>query len=348
MMFGDDDGVVSLENETYETFGCNVRKADPRTPDRLMPDVVFKRQGAESFDLVAPDGKKLRVWTFIDTGLPLAQRKPVYPAPMMRVTKGQIVHTTLTTSKGPHTIHHHGIEPTTANDGVGHVSFEVGSRYTYQWQPQHAGTFFYHCHRNTVLHFELGMFGMLIVDPVPSEDGRKRLHEKSATFDGVYDVEKIWVADDMDPRWHAISNHDAGLCGMDVGLNRFEPKYFLLSGVFNNKTMTDTRTVINAQLGQRILVRLLNASYSTLRVSLGCDAVWAGCDGHGMGLRPWCAPVEIPAGTPIELSTAQRYDLILKPTSRGTYSAKMEFLHWITGKPQNNGGGVVQTKVVVS
>ena len=94
---------------------------------------------------------------------------------------------------------------------------------------------------------------------------------------------------------------------------------------------------------------MLNASYSTLRVTLGCDAMWAGCDGHGMGLRPWCDPVKIPAGTPIELSTAQRYDLILAPDrQRGTYPAKMEFLHWITGKVQNNGAGVVQTKVVVS
>ncbi|MES2904846.1 MAG: multicopper oxidase domain-containing protein [Pseudomonadota bacterium] len=348
MAFGDGDGVLSEERETYETFGCNVRKADPATPDRLTPDVVIKRKGADSFDLVAPDGHKLRIWSFVDTALPLTMQKPTYPSPTIRVTKGQVVHTTLTTSKGPHTIHHHGIEPTTANDGVGHVSFEVGDKYTYQWKPQHAGTFFYHCHRNTVLHFELGMFGMLIVDPPKTADGLKRLHEKSATFDPVYDVEKVWVADDMDPRWHAIADHDAGLCGMDVGLNRFNPRYFLLTGVFNNKTMTDPRTVINAKLGERILVRLLNASYSTLRVTLGCDAVWAGCDGHGMGLNPWCDPAVIPAGTPLLVSAAQRYDLILKPPSTGRYSAKMEFLHWITGKVQHNGAGVIKTEVVVS
>jgi len=349
MAFGDGDAVVSLEPETFQTFGCNVRKADPATPDRVTPDIVIQRRGAETFDLVAPDGKKIKVWGFVDSALPLAEQKPSYPSPTIRVRKGQVVHTTLTTSKGPHTIHHHGIEPSTANDGVGHVSFEVGSKYTYQWQPSHPGTFFYHCHRNTVLHFELGMFGMLIVDPPLKADNLKRLHNApDGAFDPVYDVEKIWVADDMDPRWHAIGDHDAGLCGMDVGLNRFEPKYFLLSGVFANKTMTDPRTMINARVGQRILVRLLNASYSTLRVTLGCDALWAGCDGHGMGLRPWCEPRVIPAGTPFDVSSAQRYDLILTPPRAGTYSARMEFLHWITGKIQNNGSGVVQTKVVVS
>lgn len=135
---------------------------------------------------------------------------------------------------------------------------------------------------------------------------------------------------------------------MDVGLNRHEPKYFLLSGVFNNKTMTDARTVINARVGERILVRLCNGSYLVLRVTLGCDAVWAACDGHGMGLEPWCDPVLIPAGMPFDVSSAQRYDLILTPPGAGTYSARMEFRHWITGKVQNNGSGVVQTKVVVS
>ncbi len=334
-------GTAFVEPITYSTFGCNVFKAGPETPDKVTPDVVIKRRGAETFDLKAPDGKKIRIWTFVDSSLPIAQQIPAYPSPTIRVRQGQIVHNILTTAKGPHTIHHHGIEPTTANDGVGHVSFEVNNSYTYQWQPQHAGTFFYHCHRNTVHHFEMGLLGLLIVDP---PEGPGKLYQNGP----AYQVEKAWVLDDMDPRWHLISDHDAGLCGMDVGLNRFEPKYFLMSGVFSNTTMTDTRTVVKAKLGQRILIRLLNASYSVLRVTLGCDAIWAGSDGHGMGKEPWCDTKVIPAGTPIEVSTAQRYDLILAPPARGTYTARVEFLHWITGKIQNNGAGVIQTKVVIS
>jgi FtsP/CotA-like multicopper oxidase with cupredoxin domain len=326
---------------TYATFGCNVFKYDPATPDKLTPDIVIKRRAVVNGDLKAPDGAKIRYWSFVDNSLPLAQQVGAYPSPTIRVRQGQIVHTNLVTAKGPHTIHHHGIEPTTMNDGVGHVSFEVGDSYTYQWQPQHAGTFFYHCHRNTVLHFEMGMMGMLIVDP---PEGPGRLFQNGP----AYDVERVWMADDMDPRWHQITDHDAGLCGTDVGLNRFDPKYFLLSGVFPNKTMTDTRTVATALLGQKILIRLLNASYSVLRVTLGCDAVWAGADGHGMGREPWCDAKIIPANTPFELTTAQRYDLILSPAARGTYSAKIEFLHWITGAVQNNGAGVIRTKVVVS
>ena len=96
-------------------------------------------------------------------------------------------------------------------------------------------------------------FGLLIVDP--KIKGRGWLTD----YGPQYHVpsEREWVADDMDPRWHNFS-HDDGLCGEDVGLNRFEPKYFLLNGVFNNRTMTDTRAVATVPVGKTLLVRLLN------------------------------------------------------------------------------------------
>ena len=50
------------------------------------------------------------------------------------------------------------------NDGVGHCSMEIG-KYIYQWQPNFIGSYFYHCHRNTVQHFEFGLFGFLIIEP---------------------------------------------------------------------------------------------------------------------------------------------------------------------------------------
>jgi len=93
---------------------------------------------------------------------------------------------------------------------------------------------------------------------------------------------------------------------------------------------------------------MLNASYSVLRVTLPVDAMCCGLDGHGLGKESWHSPYLIPANTPFEVCTAQRFDLILTPTKKGVFTARVEFRHWITGQIQNNGAGVVQTRITVT
>jgi hypothetical protein len=327
---------------TYATFGCNVfQESNFPTPDRVTPDIKVERHMDVSLDLPTPDGKSIRVWTFTDPfAATPALRQASYPSPLMRFRQGQIVHSTLDPKKNAHTLHHHGIEPTTTNDGVGHVSFEVNARYTYQFRPHRAGTFFYHCHRNTPLHFEMGMFGPLIVDP-PEGPG--------TLFSGgpKYDVEKIWAIDDMDPRWHTME-HSSGMCGEDVGLNRFDPKYFLVNGVFNNKTTTDKRAVIEAKVGQTILIRMINASYSVLETTIGLPGVCHAMDGCALGLDPWNAPLPLPANRPFIISTAQRRDIIIKATAKGVFPVRMRFLNWITGQVQDGGRGIIDTRIVVT
>ena len=132
----------------------------PETPHMVKPDVRFYREVYGNGKLRMPDGTELRHWGFEDE-----HGNRGIPSPLIRVREGQIVHTQLKSTKGPHTIHHHGIEPDAHNDGVGHTSFDVNTRYTYQWRAAEAGTYFYHCHVNTPLHVQMGLFGGLIVDP---------------------------------------------------------------------------------------------------------------------------------------------------------------------------------------
>lgn len=110
------------------------------------------------------DGKLLNFMVYRDKDTFAAQNGN-YPAATIRVPRGAIFHSqTQGHGPPPHTTHWHGIEPTPMNDGVGHCSMEIGD-YTYQWQPNAIGTYFYHCHRNTTQHFEFGLFGLLIIDP---------------------------------------------------------------------------------------------------------------------------------------------------------------------------------------
>jgi len=169
-----------------------------------------------------------------------------FPAATIRVPRGVVFHAE---SQGqgppPHTIHWHGIEPTPMNDGVGHCSMEIG-QYIYQWQPNFIGTYFYHCHRNTVQHFEFGLYGMLLIEPPDAfdpTDGKnvagypRRTAANLATFPlfadkfvggdptfgvgnatdtGVgdphaftveYDVEALWVPDDRDSVWSDLASN---------------------------------------------------------------------------------------------------------------------------------------------
>lgn len=130
--------------------------ATPHTVERdLMHGVNMptwdNRPGGMNFMLIREAGNPAAVGNF--------------PGPTIRVPRGVVFHaTTLGHGPPPHTIHWHGLEPTPMNDGVGHCSMEIGN-YTYQFQPNFIGSYFYHCHRNTVQHFEFGLYGFFIVDP---------------------------------------------------------------------------------------------------------------------------------------------------------------------------------------
>ena len=334
------DGTAQGAGEvTFDTFGCNVFHANPPTPDRLTPDIRFELGVRFGLKLQTPDFREIEVWRFDWEDRPMTNR---WPSPAMIMRQGQVVHSTIHSRSNTHTIHHHGIDCSPFNDGVGHTSFEVSGRYTYQFQPAEPGTYFYHCHKNTVLHFEMGMYGPLIVYP---PEGPGHVYSGGPR----YDSEKLWVPDDFDPRWHTLG-HDAGLCGDDPGLNRFDPKYFVVSGVFAPNTLDDPAVMVRAQRGERVLIRLLNASYGMLRTTLGLDALVVGVDGRALGRpgSPWSRPITIPANTPFELSTAQRYDMIVSSANAGTFPVKFEFLNWITRAIQNNGRGIANTRIVVT
>jgi FtsP/CotA-like multicopper oxidase with cupredoxin domain len=308
---------------------CYVYPGAPATPGFVTPDVLFRRgiymNGSMRFD----DGNSVTIWGFTDLAAGQGQTDQMgggsFPSPAIRVTEGQIVHTALTVNMmWMHTIHHHGIEPSTENDGVGHLSWDVtGGTYTYQWRPKNAGTYFYHCHVNTPLHAEMGMYGALIVDPKPTSGdpaGTKR-----AFYNGPkYDVEAVWACDEIDPNWHTLPWY-AGTCGGDVGLNNLNPRYFIITGVDGaSSALTNPAVAVNMTLGQTLLVRYICAGFHPQKISFGgLTASVVASDGRPL-------PAAWNTGS-IEAHSAERYDCIIKPTARGTWTVSVQYLHWRTG-----------------
>ncbi len=285
------------------------------------PDVVYNRGIDMSIPLTMDDGRTINMWGFTDGGGMGGMGAGTFPSPAMRVTEGQIVHTNLSVNMmWAHTIHHHGIEPEYHSDGVGHISFDViGDTYTYQWRPAHAGTYFYHCHTNTVLHAEMGMYGALIVDP---PEGPGTLHRGGPS----YDVEAFWVVDEIDSQWHSL-DWSAGTCGGDVGLNELNPDYFVITGVdgSGNSAMDLPPISATVQRGQKLLARYICAGYHPQRIRFG------GLTGtvHVSDGRVLPNPVQV---TELRACSAERYDIIFEPTQRGTYLIETDIIHWVTGE----------------
>ena len=316
---------------------CYVYPDAPATPGIVTPNVVFNRGIYMNGSMKMDDGKSITIWGFTDsdsgeTGGMYAGGD--FPSPPMRVTAGQIVHTRLNVNgmMWVHTIHHHGIEPADHADGVGHITWDVNGLFTYQWRPMHPGTYFYHCHVNTPLHAEMGMYGALIVDP---PEGPGTLISGGPT----YDSECFWVVDEIDSRWHKLS-WDAGTCGQDVGLNVLKPDYFIITGVDASGTSAMNTPPISGaiKVGQKLLARYVCAGYHPQQVHIpaGLKATIYLSDGR---------PLPRPVGTTgFRAISGERYDMILEPTQPGNYVVSIDIKDWITGKVW----GTAKTNVVVS
>lgn len=314
---------------------CYVYPDAPATPGLVTADVTFNLSIDMQIPLTMDDNNTVNMWGFSGTGGGMMGGGGTFPSPAMRVTEGQIIHTNLDVGMmWMHTVHHHGIEPADHSDGVGHITWDVANgSYTYQWRPAHAGTYFYHCHTNTVLHAEMGMYGALIVDP---PEGPGTLFSGGPT----YDVEAFWVVDEIDSSWHTLP-WDAGTCGADVGLNELNPDYFVITGVDGSGDSAMNLPPISAtvEVGQKLLARYVCAGYHPQQIRFG------GLTGkiYSSDGRPLPNPVSV---TEIRAASAERYDVIFEPQSgdEGTYLIETDIIHWVTGEVL----GTTRTSITVT
>ena len=252
------------------------------------------------------------------------------PSPVIEAIEGDTVQVTLSSGM-PHSIHWHGLDVDQANDGVpstsGYVAHHggghhggggmdfgrvsgyanLGSPFTYTFVAPHAGTYMYHCHVDTVLHVEMGMYGTVIVRPADGSTNR------AWTGGPTFDKEYIWHLHTFDSSWHRNAVSGANTV-------RHRPDYFMINGRDGFDTLSDATTAVEAGPGEKVLIRCTNVGYQLAQVQLGgllFDVIAS--DG-----RPLAETIST---TSLIVAPGERYDVLLTMPSSGKRSATVDYLH---------------------
>jgi len=182
----------------------------------------------------------------------------------------------------------------------------LGSPFTYRFVAPHAGTYMYHCHVDTVLHFEMGMYGTVIIRPPDGNDGL-------AWAGGpAFDREYIWHLHTFDSSWH--SQMVSGPRTV-----RHRPDYFMINGRDGASSINDPTSAILAAPGERILIRLVNVGYQPALVGLGgLEFNVIASDG-----RPLPAPLKMNEHL---VTPGERYDIMFKMPAGADHKALVEYL----------------------
>ncbi|GAK41603.1 hypothetical protein TCA2_4094 [Paenibacillus sp. TCA20] len=279
----------------------------PNEKNTSLPETKRFHFYATDGTLKLPDETSVYVWGYSEQQ---AKGTAGYPAPTLTVNEGDLVEVTLTnlgtSQKGikqvGHTIHFHGLDTDQANDGVPHTSKDllVGDSYTYRFKADHAGTYFYHCHVDTIEHLQMGMTGAFIVK---AKDGAN----EAWTSGPKYDKEYTFVLNEIDPVWHKAVQE-----GKKYDRTDFKPTYFTINGKAYPDTEKDPGTLITGKIGEKVLVRIINSGYRPHAMHLhGHHFEVIASDG-----RPLPAPLEKDT---VNIGPGERYDLLITFIQEGAY-----------------------------
>lgn len=264
---------------------------------------------------VMHDGVTMKTWPFTDG----SGKATLFPGPLLTSNEGDEVTVTFTNNMNQHTFHLHGIDADTPNDGVPDTWPVVD---TYTFLTDHAGTYWYHCHVDTVLHQQMGMYGPFVVGPA---DGSNRAWTGGPPFTKQY----VWTLSEFDSAWRTNNPKP--------NFAYFNADYFLINGKDGFRTIRDPDTAISCRVGETVLLRLVHAGYLIAKVSFGgLRASVVASDG-----RPLPSPLRRRS---IKIASGERYDLLFTPTEPGTYRAKVRYLNWYEGTVR----GIAKTKIKVT
>jgi manganese oxidase len=281
----------------------------------MQPEVrrvtLYVRDGM----VTMPDGASVYVWGFTDD----PSSGPKVPGPTIYANEGDTVEVTLVNDVDPtanslllngegHTIHLHGLDTPTEHDGVPetHAAGLVrqGGSYTYRFVASHAGTYFYHCHQNNVEHQQMGMYGPIIVR---AANAAKTAYTGGPAFDREYTL----LMAELDRGGHDATRRSFREDGTPYNWLSYAPTYYFLGDRAYADSQSILRT-IDANAGERVLVRVVNAGYAAhLFHSHGAPFQIVATDG-----RPW---KDGPTTDMVWLGPGEKYDLLFTATGAGGF-----------------------------
>jgi len=182
-------------------------------------------------------GNVIDVWGYTDvSGAP-----PMIPGPMLETTQGRSI--TVEVVNNHNRSHNFVVQGITSDTS----SIAPGGRRTYTLSPSNGGVYFYRDTLNSNINREMGLHGALIV----------RSNSSNRAWDNgpSYNIERLWVLADMDvPRWNTRA-----AAGLSVNTSTYRPNYFTINGQGGFDGMHDPNTVLEGNVGQVGIVRIVNA-----------------------------------------------------------------------------------------
>lgn len=328
------------------------------TPATIIEKVDMSRRDVVLKNSVTGVNETIRMWTFSPGGRfgfgggnsGFNDPNAPFPGPLLVFRASDTVEYTFNdtcpcewrSSSHPyagHTIHLHGLDVNTLDDGVHDTSFSIlpGQSYAYKMAARENGSFMYHCHIHTVLHQQMGMYGGIVVTPADSDDQNKPFTGSPTTFARQY----YWVIAEVYKDWHdKAASGNFGDSTEFAYFTQYFPQHFFIAnyfvdvatlksanGVLGRGTVKTWKDNLAGKVGDTILIRMGNLGYWNKKVSLGglkFDVV--ATDGK---------PIKNASGaldpmldqTSVEVAPGERYDLMVKlPATAGAYTAKIEFM----------------------
>ena len=264
--------------------------------------------------------------------------EPKIPARVIYCNEGDsVVLNALSLAQGEHhTIHLHGLDVDTRNDGDPMTSFwlEHLQDTTYSFKATHAGTYLYHCHVADVVHVQMGMYGLVIVKAAGGVN-------TAWTGGPAYDKEIHWLTSELDSAWHFnVPTHDP--LTDTVNLPPYLPTYFLVNGKSEWQLDQNDSVAIKGIVGQKIYLRLANIGFYNNAIifpsSLGATII----DSDG---RPLPNPV---SGDTVFVQPGERYGVLLTASVSISDSIPIHFVNMNTGLTENIQWAPLQIQSTVS